>query len=126
MSQHPRYPELWEGPLVDGEQTWFCFGRDIPKGAMRRMGYTSSWRPYDYAGPATAWDLYQVKDVPLPDPHAYHQAEGELITTAMYLQDRLDLDQWEWYTADGDWRPVAGRTPYWDGLFPVRIRRRKR
>lgn len=123
MATHPHYPNLYEGPLVDGEQTWFCWGKHIPQGAARRFrgeGWARSYRPDDDR-------VYQVKNVQLPDPEGWKQPDGSIVTLAKHMRGRVDQRSWEWCNADGLWRPFAGRLEFWDGDdFAVHVRRIKR
>lgn len=126
MAQHPHYPNLWEGPVESGEKLWFCYGRDIPKGASHRYNQGFSWSAVLPVPDESR--VYSVKNVQLPDPEGWKQPDGSIVTLTKHIRHRTDLGQWEWHHAPNNhWAPITYRMDAdldgWADEFAVHIRR---
>src|SRR5258705_13120085 len=73
------YYNLYEGPWIDSRPTFFCFGRDIPKGWERRHRDSKSWDWYqnvNHLDTVTPDWVYQVR------PHR-PEIPSEIVDKAM-------------------------------------------
>ena len=104
MTTHPIFSNLYEGPMENGKQTWFCRGRHVPIGAKRRLAEGSLWETTIARGEVAYRDrIYQVKDVRQPDPEGWHQPDGSIVTLVKHLRGRRDLAEWAYVTQTGYW-----------------------
>lgn len=125
MSDNPI--KLWPGPNVDGHETYFARGEDIPNGWERTnpMHTGDRWVAIQLPrGHERSW--YLVRPVELPDPKGtWVPTEGhdEIVTTWGEMEGRADVQSWDRLGGDGIWRGLGTREPF-PADYPIRVRRR--